>query len=132
MTRNVFFTWKGTRLYDSTTIMRLGIKVDNNGNVSVDGDTNIYDDDNVPKIHVQAWTQELFKQRKEEEAAEAAAKKMAAGSSIPVEARASTPEPAPVASKLRVTLKARAKRDWTITVHPVCESLIAFSHACPD
>jgi hypothetical protein len=132
MMRNVFFTWKGTRLYDSTTIVRLGIKVDNNGNVSVDGDTNIYDDDNVPKIHVQAWTQELFKQRKEDEAAEAAAKKLAAETPVTVEAGTSTPEPAPVASKLRVTLKARGKRDWTITVHPVCKPSTAFAHTCPD
>jgi hypothetical protein len=68
MTRSVFFTWKGQRLYDSTLIKRLGIQVDDSGNVSVQGDSNIYDV-NLPKIHVEAWTEDLYKQRKKEDAA---------------------------------------------------------------
>lgn len=123
MTRNVFFTWKGSRVYDSSTIKRLGIQVDRHGNVSVDGDTNIYDDENVPKIHVQAWTPELFKQRKAEEAAEAVAKRLAAETPAFVKVKTLTPEPAPVASKLRITLKAKGRQDWPITVHPVCNPL---------
>ncbi|CAG5175327.1 uncharacterized protein ALTATR162_LOCUS8049 [Alternaria atra] len=95
MTRNVFFTWKGTRLYDSTSIQRLGIQVDVNGNVSVEGDSNIYDDINLPKIHVEAWTEEIYKQRKKDDAAAAIAKKLAAEAALVTKERTPTPEPEP-------------------------------------
>jgi hypothetical protein len=119
MTRNVFFTWKNTRLFDSTTIRRLGIQVDDNGNVTVEGDSNIYDEVNIPKIHVQAWTEELWKQRKKEDAAEAVAKKVAAEAPPPVE-RTPTPEPEPTITKIKIFLKAKGKPDGRFTVKPVC------------
>lgn len=51
MRQRIIFTWKSNPVYDSTTVKRLGIKVDSNGYISVEGDTNIYDDTNLPKIH---------------------------------------------------------------------------------
>ncbi|XP_014552286.1 hypothetical protein COCVIDRAFT_41534 [Bipolaris victoriae FI3] len=117
-TDNVFFTWKGTRIYDSTSITRLGITVDDGGNVTVEGDTNIYDDVNLPKIHVEAWTNELYKEYKKEEAAAAAAKMLAAEAPVVVEERTPTPEPTPVSTKLRVILRAKGKADFGLTVNP--------------
>jgi len=122
MTNNVFFTWKGTRLYDSTTIKRLGIQVDEKGNVTVEGDSNIYDEVNLPKIHVQAWTEELFKERKKQDAAAAAAKKAAAKASVVIQDRAPTPELAPTVTKIRLVLRARGRADFKLTVNPVCTS----------
>ncbi|KAH9860676.1 hypothetical protein J1614_012008 [Plenodomus biglobosus] len=118
MTQRIFFTWKGTRLYDSTTIKRLGIQVDKHGNVSVEGDANLYDEMNIPKVHVQAWTEELFQQRKKEDAAQAAAKKIAAEAPPEAEERTPTPEPEPVVSRVRLVLKVKGKEDFRLTVKP--------------
>jgi hypothetical protein len=117
--KDVYFTWKDTRVYDSTTIKRLGIQVDRNGNISVDGDSNIYDDVNLPKIHVQAWTDALFQQHKKEQAAAAAAKKKAAEPQLVLEERTPTPEPAPKMKKIRLIMKAKGKEDFRLSVNPV-------------
>ncbi|OSS54902.1 hypothetical protein B5807_01511 [Epicoccum nigrum] len=117
MTRKVFFTWVGTRLYDSTTIKRLGIKVDSHGNVSLEGDDSIYDDNDPPKVHVEAWTEELFAQHRREQAAAAEARRAADASPV-VEEREPTPEPKPEAKKYRLILKARGLEDFKIQVRP--------------
>lgn len=118
MTRNVFFTWRGTRLYDSTTIKRLGIKVDDHGNVSIEGDDSIYDENNTPKIHVEAWTDETLAQHKREVAAEAEAARKAAEQSPVIEEREPTPEPTPEVKKYRLYLKAKGMEDVKIQVKP--------------
>ncbi|EOA80776.1 uncharacterized protein SETTUDRAFT_181954, partial [Exserohilum turcica Et28A] len=118
MEDSVFFTWKGTRIYDSTSIMRLGIQIGAHGSVTVDGDSNIYDDVNLPKIHVEAWTDELFREHKREEAAAAAAKKLAAEAPLVLEERTPTPEPTPPSTKLRLILRAKGKADFGLTVNP--------------
>ncbi|XPT02212.1 hypothetical protein M3J09_011333 [Ascochyta lentis] len=119
MTRNVFFTWRGTRLYDSTTIKRLGIKVDDHGNVSIEGDeSNIYDETNLPKVHVEAWTDETFAQHKRELAAEAEAVRKAAEASPIIEEREPTPEPTPAAQRYRLYLKAKGMEDVKVQVKP--------------
>jgi hypothetical protein len=119
MSKSVFFTWKGTRVYDSTTIKRLGIQVDAKGNVSVEGDSNIYDDVNLPKVYVEAWTDELFQKHKKEEAAEAAARKLAAAPPPVIEERELTPEPTPKVNKIRLIMKAKGKDDFKLFVNPV-------------
>jgi hypothetical protein len=119
MTRNVFFTWKETRLYNSTTIKRLGIKVDDYGTVSLEGDDNIYDqEDNTPKIHVQAWTDALFAQHKREKNAAEEAKRKAAEPSPVATQRTPTPEPEPEVKKYRLFLKAKGLEDFRIQVNP--------------
>ena len=118
MTRNVFFTWRGIRLYDSTTIKRLGIKVDDHGNVSIEGDDSIYDENNTPKIHVEAWTDETLAQHKRELAAEAEAARKAAEPIPIVEQREPTPEPVPEVKKYRLFLKAKGLEDFKIQVKP--------------
>jgi hypothetical protein len=117
-TKEVYFTFKGARVYDSTTVRRLGIQIDAFGNVSVDGDLNFYNDENLPKVYVQAWTDALFQKHKEEAAAEAAAKKKAA-ELLHVKERTPTPEPVPEVKKLRLILKAKGKEDYKISVNPV-------------
>lgn len=119
MTRNVFFTWKETRLYDSTTIRRLGMKVDIHGNVSLEGDdSHIYDEDNLPKVHVEAWTEELLAQHKRERAAEAEAARKAVRRSPTIQEREPTPEPTPAAQKYRLILKAKGMEDVKIQANP--------------
>ena len=132
MTRSVFFTWKGTRLYDSTSIKRLGIQVDDSGNVSVQGDSNIYDDVNLPKIHVEAWTEDVYKQRKKEDAAAALAKKLAAEAAVVTREKTPTPEPEPEPEekRFRLVLKAKGYSDFKLTVKEVCRDC-SFS-VCKD
>jgi hypothetical protein len=132
MTRNVFFTWRGTRVYDSTTIKRLGIQVDANGNVSVEGDSNMYDDFNLPKVYVEAWTDELFQKHKKEEAAEAAARKKAAEPPPVIEEREPTPEPTPKVKKVRLIMKARGKEDFKLSVNPVGQDTILDTTRTPS
>jgi hypothetical protein len=122
MTKDVYFTWKDTRVYDSTTVKRLGIQVDANGNVSVDGDSNMYDDVNLPKVYVQAWTDALFQQHMKDEAAAAAARKKAAEPPPLFEPRSPTPEPAPQVKKIRLIMKAKGKEDFKLFVNPVGQS----------
>jgi len=120
-TRNVFFTWKGARLFDSTSIQRLGIKVEN-GNLSVEGDSNIYDDVNLPKIHVEAWTEEIYRQWKRDEAAAAEARKIAAATPAVAKEKTPTPEPEPepASNRVRLILKAKGKPEFRLTVKQVC------------
>lgn len=118
MTEGVFFTWQGQRMYDSTTVKRLGIIVHDNGSISVENDTNIYDDINLPKVYVEAWTDEIYQQRKKEDAAEAEAKRKAAEPSPDIDERDPTPEPAPKAIKVRLIMKARGKEDFKLSVNP--------------
>ncbi|KAF2684763.1 hypothetical protein K458DRAFT_431068 [Lentithecium fluviatile CBS 122367] len=77
-TDDVFLSYKDRKVFDSTTIHVLGIKVDEHGNVSVPGDTTIYDETNLPKIHLYAWTPRFKEQWDKEAAEEAAARKKAA------------------------------------------------------
>ncbi|KAJ4344725.1 uncharacterized protein N0V89_012469 [Didymosphaeria variabile] len=94
-------------------IQRLGIRVDN-GFVTVEGDPTIYDDDNLPKIHVDAWTEEIFKARKEADALETARAAEAANS---VEELDTEPEPEPQTHQIKLVLKAKGMDDFKIKVH---------------
>jgi hypothetical protein len=119
---SLILTWKGNEIYPSTTVARLGVSVDANGFMTVEGDPQIYDENNLPKIHLEAWTKELFDENKKEKAAEAAAKRKAFEASQETEEE---PEPEPVveARKIRLYLKARGKPDFKICVNPVCISI---------
>lgn len=119
MTKDIFFTWKGMRVFDSTKIERLGIETDPHGNVSIEGDINIYDDAELPKVYVQAWTPQLFEKHKKQEAADAASKKKAKEPSPEAEETEPTPEPASKAKNIRLIMKAKGKEDFKLTVRPV-------------
>lgn len=119
MRQSVIFTWKGSPVYDSTTVKRLGIKVDKQGILSVEDDATIYDDANPPKIHVEAWTEELFKQHKREEAEKTTARREIVETSAEIEEREPTPEPVLQVKKIRLILKAKGKEEYRLSVNPV-------------
>ena len=120
-TQAVFFTSRGKRMFDSTTVQRLGLQIDEWGNVEIDGDLEVYNSENPAKVYVQAWTDELFKKHQEDEAAAAAAKREAAELAL-LPPRTPTPEPV---KKWKLILKAKGKEDWGITVNPVRRTLPA-------
>ncbi|KAF2657323.1 hypothetical protein K491DRAFT_626748 [Lophiostoma macrostomum CBS 122681] len=115
-TRDVFLTWKKHKLFDSTTVMRLGISIDKNGIVSTEGVSEIYTDENLPKIYLEAWTTDSFKQYQKEQAEEAAAKKRAEEAPETVEEPAPVLE-APPEKKVRLILKTKGKPDFKISVN---------------
>lgn len=118
-TENMFMVWKNTIMFDSTTIQRLGVNIDDNGTVTVDGDSALYDDlETFPKIHLDVWTKETWDQRKKEEAEEAEAKKKAA--ELPQFVEEPQPDPKPEVKTIRLILRAKGKDDFRITVYPVC------------
>ena len=117
--QDIFLTWKQNKLFDSTTVMRLGINIDRNGIVSMDGDSEIYTDENLPKVFLEAWTPDLFNQKKKEQAEEAAAKKRAEEAPEIVEEPAPVQE-APPAKNVRLILKTKGKPDFKISVKHVC------------
>jgi hypothetical protein len=117
--RDIFLTWKQNKLFDSTTVMRLGIQIDANGIVSMDGVSEIYSDENLPKVYLEAWTNDLFNQKKKEEAEEAAAKKRAEEAEDIVEEPAPVQE-APPEKMIKLILKTKGKPDFKISVKKVC------------
>jgi len=121
MTNELFLTYRDRRLYDSTTIQVLGIKVDPHGNISVPGDTAIYDENNLPKIHVLAWTPS-FKEQYEKEKAEAAAAEKKA-TELPSFFRDPTPELVTEPEKtVKVILVEKGQKDAGVRIaaRPVC------------
>ncbi|KAF9730470.1 hypothetical protein PMIN02_002020 [Paraphaeosphaeria minitans] len=116
-TRAIFMTWKDRRIFDYTKIQRLGIRLEN-GYVSVEGDPNIYDDENLPRIHVTAWTEEIYKAKKEADALEAAA---AAQAAKVVDEPEPEPEPEPEAKQIKLVLKAKGREDFKLKVNPHTE-----------
>lgn len=123
-TSKVFLTWKNRKMYDYTKVLRLGMKIEN-GYVSVLDDPTIYDEENLPKIYVEAWTPELWKKRQAELALEAAAAKRAV-----IEVEESEPEPGPEpeaeakVTQLRLFLKAKGREDFRIRVRGVRHSTV--------
>ncbi|KAF2259847.1 hypothetical protein CC78DRAFT_536815 [Lojkania enalia] len=118
MTENIFLTWKGNKLFDTTTVRRLGVDVDTYGNITVIGDSNLYTDEDLPKIHLQAWTEELFQQTKRQEAAEAEARKKALEVPSPTELEDPAALPETEIKKIRLILKAKGREDFKIQVKP--------------
>ncbi|KAF1964992.1 hypothetical protein BU23DRAFT_575202 [Bimuria novae-zelandiae CBS 107.79] len=111
-TSKVFITWRRNRIYDYTRIQRLGIQIEN-GFVTIKDDPTIYDDKNLPKIHVEAWTEEVWKKQGELEALEAA---KARNEIIEVEEPEPEPEPEEKGTRVRLFLKAKGKKDYKIVV----------------
>lgn len=109
----VFTTWKRNRIYDHTLIQRLGMQIEN-GYVTMKDDPTIYDEENLPKIHVEAWTDDVWKEQKAIEAMEAAK------AAVDI-ARAEEPErePEPEAKQVRLILRAKGQDDVKIKVRGV-------------
>ncbi|KAF2142139.1 uncharacterized protein K452DRAFT_358592 [Aplosporella prunicola CBS 121167] len=59
----VFFTFRGIRLYDVATGRSLGLTVNSEGHLAMNGRQDAFDDEGG-KVEVEAWTQELFDEDK--------------------------------------------------------------------
>ncbi len=52
----IFLTWRGKRLFDSTSCQALGLKLDDHGRLSADDGV-----DADGRVHLEAWSEEAFK-----------------------------------------------------------------------
>jgi hypothetical protein len=62
---SIFLTWRGKRLYDVTTCKSLNLNIDSSGKISSQGegvDTN-------GRVHLEAWTEDIFKSYQKKQAA---------------------------------------------------------------
>ena len=115
--KEIFLTWKNSKVFDSTRLTRLGIQIDEHGGVTMENVPGLYDDNNPPQIHLEAWTGDIFKEHQRREAEEAAAAQKA--EAAVEEEVLPEPEPEPEVSKFRLILKAKNKQDFKIAVKAV-------------
>jgi Ubiquitin-2 like Rad60 SUMO-like len=94
----IFLTWRMKRVFDVTTCKAMGVKVNSRGMLCSDGD----DIDPEGRIHLEAWTEELFEQHKEQKAAER--KRLVRD---PLEDEEPEVIKAPVAPKVKIILKSK-------------------------
>lgn len=109
----VFFVHRMRRVYDVTTCRSLGLEADEYGNVTMRGAEG---KEGVEKVHLEAVTDEAFKQLKEQKEREA---QMRSGE-LPAEKEDDQP-PAPEKEKssIRVVLRAKGQKDFNLKVKPV-------------
>jgi hypothetical protein len=64
--RLIFLTWRGNKVFDVTTCKALGLTADASGRLLIDGEG--FDEEG--RIHLEAWTEELFHDFKKQKAAQ--------------------------------------------------------------
>ncbi|RDL34608.1 uncharacterized protein BP5553_07736 [Venustampulla echinocandica] len=101
----VFLTWRGKRLFDSTTCMALGLRTDARGILTADGGV-----DEAGRIHLEVWTEELHSAYQKMQAA----KDMEDDQSNKEEAS----EQDPGIPTMRLVFKARGLEDFKAKVRP--------------
>lgn len=109
----VFFTWNGRRMYDSTTCQRLGLEVDATGNVIR---TDQRDADGAAQVLVIATTQEQLHLEKAEQVRQA---KLVTAQYEPEEETASAAEEEPAKVPIKIVVQAKNQQPVRITVFSV-------------
>lgn len=115
LSEKVFFTWCGMRMYDVTTCQRLGLEVDDHGNV-VRADER--DDDGAAQVHVVATTQEILDQEKAEKAKQA---RLESAQYEPEEEAAPTEQDVP-RKEVKIIIKAKDAAPVLVKVFSVSKS----------
>ncbi|ORY16229.1 ubiquitin-2 like Rad60 SUMO-like-domain-containing protein [Clohesyomyces aquaticus] len=110
-TSETFFTWKLAKISDYAYVKRLGVRTYHSGGITLDDDDTFYTEDDPPKIHVEAWTEDLWQAAMREKAAE-----RKPWNTVPKPA-ASPPQPLPQPKKVRLILKARGREDFKIAAN---------------
>ncbi|KAH8675461.1 ubiquitin-2 like Rad60 SUMO-like-domain-containing protein [Xylariales sp. PMI_506] len=116
---SMFFTWKGRKLYNFTTLASLGIKKpDQRGNLYPSWESAKEGFVGWNKVHIEAWTEELYNQHQRDLEIEQARRRGELEESSEPEPE---PEPEP-AKKIRVKVILRSKDhgDQNLQVPPDC------------
>lgn len=110
---DVILTWRKKKIYNTSTLLSLGIRPQGDGRVIADGQGSEGFEDNRSLVHVEAWTPELFQ---EMERNEELRRRREAGD-ISEEDEDQEEEPADDV-KLKVILKSRDLEDLGLTIRP--------------
>ena len=118
--KDVFFIHRMRRIYDVTTCKSLGLSVDEFGNLTMRGAEG---KEGVEKVHLEAVTEEIFQQIKNEKARDAKSRSGEGAREDSAEAGAANeddPDQQPKEQSLmRLTMKAKGREDFRIKVKPV-------------
>jgi hypothetical protein len=113
--RQIFLTWRGSRVWDLTTCKSMGVQVDSRGKVRNDEEGF----NGEGQVHLEAWTEEIFADYKKKKAAE---RKRLALNPLDEE-EDEEPEIEELIAvdevqKLRIILKSRDKKETKLVVSP--------------
>ena len=124
-TATVILTWRGKRLYDVSTCRSLGIGVDADGNVVMQGEKDVFGEEDR-QIHMEAMTEEMFQaQRKERERAAALEAQDADEQEMPMAEQPKAEE------QVRIILRSKGHEEFKLIVKPVSASPIEPSGCRP-
>ncbi|KAH7170878.1 ubiquitin-2 like Rad60 SUMO-like-domain-containing protein [Dactylonectria macrodidyma] len=109
---DVVLTWRRRKVYNYSTLLSLGIRPHADGRLVADAHGSAGLLDSSTRVHLEAWTPELFQQMEREEELR---RKREAGELSDEEEAESAPEPE---TKIKVILKARDLDDVKLSVRP--------------
>jgi hypothetical protein len=116
---DMFFTWKGHKIYDGTTLSSLGINPDSKGHLFPKWETSKEGFMDIDKVHFEAWTTEDFEQYEKDLNVERARKR---GEIVDLDEDESEPEPEPTRKEARIRVILRSKDDeQNLKVPPDCK-----------
>ncbi|KAM4055101.1 ubiquitin-2 like rad60 SUMO-like domain-containing protein [Hirsutella rhossiliensis] len=111
---DVILTWRRKKVFIFSTLLNLGIRPQGDGRIQVDGHGREGLADSRTRVHMEAWTPELFQEMEQQEELR---RKREAGELSESEDEAADESPTPEV-KIRVILKARGLEDVKLTVRP--------------
>jgi hypothetical protein len=115
--RMIFLTWRGNKVFDVTTCKVLGLATDASGRLRIDGEG--FDEEG--RIHLEAWTEEIFDEFKKRKAAE---RKRLVLDLMEEEEEAPKPEDMNVIETVqtfRIILKSKDRTEFKIQVKPTTQ-----------
>ncbi|KAK7951115.1 uncharacterized protein PG986_006843 [Apiospora aurea] len=110
----MFFTWRGNKLYDFTTLASLDIKRRGDGHLYLSRETKRDGFEGWDKVHIEAWTSELFVEHQKEKEKE----RLRQLGDLPDDEQETEPVPEPAAkvAAIKVILKSKDHGTQNLTV----------------
>lgn len=122
-TDKVFLTWRGCKLWDVTTCVRLGIAVDEFDNILLKGQKDITGEE-ATHIHMEAMTEEILEEYKKSHKAPILNEPIPGEDDILVE-----DEKVGKPAEFKITLKAKGHKDFAMTIDAVRYSAYTYPSA---
>ncbi len=113
-TDKVFLTWRGCKLWDVTTCVRLGIAVDEFDNILLKGQKDVTGEE-ATHIHMEAMTEEILEEYKKSHKAPILNKPISGEDDVLKEEDEKVEKPA----QFKITLKAKGYKDFTMGIDAV-------------
>lgn len=122
-TDKVFLTWRGCKLWDVTTCVRLGIAVDEFDNILLKGQKDITGEE-ATHIHMEAMTEEILEEYKKSHKAPILNEPIPGEDDVLVE-----DEKVEKPAQIKITLKAKGYKDFTMAIGAVRYSTYTYPSA---